>query len=110
MFIRTLLTTLALTACTAFAQSPAKHNPEPLVQNMTCGDLLFMLGDEKQTQESTYLMFWAYGLKTGAGGIDLTKNPFTADGLKVFVRDLYDICKVKSDAKVIDVLAGKAVK
>ena len=109
MRIQTKLIALALSATALLAQTTAKA-AEPAVQTMTCGDLLFLLGDEKQSQDATYLMLWAYGLKTGATGADLTKNPLTPEGLKAFVRSTYDTCKSKSETKLLDVLTGKAVK
>ncbi len=102
-----------------FAQSasdPKASSSKPTVkavasvQDMTCADLLFMFGDEKQAQDSTYLMMWAYGLKTGASGVDLQKYPLTEEGLKIFVRGVVDTCKTKSDAKLISILTGKAGK
>ena len=96
---------------TAAKETPrpaAPGTPEtPDVSSLTCSNLLFMLGDEAQTQDSTYLMFWAYGLKTGVNGADLRKHPLTPEGLKIFVKELYEVCKTQSDVKVVDVLTGK---
>jgi hypothetical protein len=80
------------------------------VGKMTCGELLFKLGDESQLDDSTYLLLWAYGVKAGASGGDLAKNPLTEAGLKAFVGALYDTCKVKSDVLLMDVLLGRAGK
>jgi hypothetical protein len=112
MRFRILLTALALCATSLLAQTPATPAApaELSVQTMTCADLLFLLGDERQSQDATYLMLWAYGVKTGATGADLRKNPLSPEGLKAFVRSTYDTCKVKSDTKLLEVLTGKAVK
>ncbi len=90
------------------AKAPAPKPPVAEVSDvsrLTCGELLFMFGDEKQTQDTTYLVLWAYGVKTGMSGLDLRKHPLTPDGLKTFVKDLYQSCKDRSDVKLIDVLA-----
>ena len=85
---------------------PAKKQVEPQkpLEEMTCGDLTFLLGDEKRIDDATYLMIWAYGVKTGAEGSDLKKNPFDAKHLEAFIKEMIRRCNEDSDAKVIPMI------
>ncbi len=78
------------------------------VESLSCGDVLFMFGDDTKIQDSTYLVLWAYGFKAGMQKGDLKANPLTPAGLKHFVGDIYDLCKVNSDTKFVDALRNAA--
>lgn len=92
----------------ATKKAPGKKQTEPQkpLDEMTCGDLTYLLGDEKRIDDSTYLMIWAYGVKTGAEGSDLKKNPFDAKSLEAFVKDLLQKCNKDSEAKFVPMITG----
>ena len=116
MYIMAGLMIFALTAPAAAEtnKAPAKTKtsakkqaePQKQLEEMTCGDLTFLLGDEKRIEDSTYLMIWAYGVKTGAEGSDLKKNPFDAKSLEAFVKDLIKRCNDDSEAKFIKMITA----
>lgn len=90
------------------AETTAKKQAEPQkpLEEMTCGDLTFLVGDDKRIDDSTYLMVWAYGVKTGAEGSDLKKNPFDAKSLEAFVKDLLRRCNDDSEARFIPMITA----
>ena len=117
MFIMATILLVALTAtalaepakASAKGKAPAKKQVEqqkPL-EEMTCGDLGFLLGDEKRIDDATYLMIWAYGVRTGADGGDLKKNPFDGSHLEAFVKELIKQCNADSEAFVMPLIIGK---
>jgi hypothetical protein len=80
--------------------------PQKQLEEMTCGDLTFLLGDESRIDDATYLMIWAYGVKTGAEGSDLKKNPFDGPSLEAFVKDMLKKCNADSDAKFVPMITA----
>lgn len=117
MFIMamTLLVALTTTAMAEPAKSSAKgkassqkqvEQQRPL-EEMTCGELTFLLGDEKRIDDATYLMIWAYGVRTGADGGDLKKNPFDGSHLEAFVKELIKQCNADSEAFVLPLIISK---
>lgn len=110
-----LLVALTTTAMAEPAKSPAKgktpakkqaEQQRPL-EEMTCGELEFLLGDEKRIDDATYLMIWAYGVRTGAEGGDLKKTPFDGSHLEAFVKELIKQCNADSEAFVMPLIIGK---
>jgi hypothetical protein len=89
-------------------KTPPRQQVEPQkpLEEMTCGDLTFLLGDEKRIDDATYLMIWAYGVRTGAAGGDLKENPFDGPALEAFVKSLIKQCNADSEAKVMPLIIG----
>ena len=82
--------------------SPAVQIPpspqEPIViEKLTCGEMEFMFADEELEVDAYYLAVWAYGVKTGATGMDFEKHPLTVDSLSSFVSHLIEVCDQDSD-------------
>ena len=90
------------------SKSATKKQVEPQkpLEEMTCGDLTFLLGDDSRIDDATYLMVWAYGVKTGAEGSDLKKNPFDPQALEAFVKDMLKKCNADSDALFIPMITA----
>lgn len=101
-----LLFATVLAAAAPAIQAQAEPS-EPDLAAMTCGDLELFAGDDSRTQDLTYLMIWAYGVRTGAAGADLARNPFTAEALTTFVNGLLTECEKDSDAKVLPLIVGR---
>lgn len=82
--------------------SPAAQIPpapqEPIaLDKMTCAEIEFIFADEKREVDASYIAVWAYGVKTGATGMDFEKYPLTVDGLSSFVSHLIEVCDRDSD-------------
>ena len=109
-----LLFALAVPALAESNKAPAKGKApvkkqveqQKLLEEMTCGDLTYLLGDEKRIDDATYLMIWAYGVKTGAEGSDLKKNPFDAKHLEAFTKEMIRRCNEDSDARFIPIITA----
>jgi hypothetical protein len=110
-----LLFALSTPALAESKKAPAKTKaatkkqvePQKPLEEMTCGDLTFLLGDDKRIDDATYLMIWAYGIKTGAEGSDLKKNPFDAKHLEAFTKEMIRRCNEDSEAKFVPMITAK---
>lgn len=91
----------------AKAATKKQVEPQKPLEDMTCGDLTFLLGDDKRIDDATYLMIWAYGIKTGAEGSDLKKNPFDAKHLEAFAKEMIRRCNEDSEAKFVPMITAK---
>ena len=69
---------------------------------MTCAELMAALDNEEMEEEASYLAIWAYGLRTGAKGLDFEKNPVTMEGLESFVTQLVLACKTDPEKLFVD--------
>ena len=87
---------VALGQAVETAQLPERQGPPPIAK-MTCGEVEFMFGDETMEVEASYLAIWAYGVRTGATGMDLEKYPVTKDGLTAFVSRVIEVCDADSE-------------
>jgi hypothetical protein len=64
---------------------------------MTCGEVQFMFADEAMEVEASYVAIWAYGVRTGATGMDFSKHPVSQDGLTAFVARVIEVCDADSE-------------
>ena len=122
MIVRTLVFVLASVLLTVFTtpvlaeskKAPAKgktvtqkqEEPPKTMEEFTCDDFIYLLGDTKKVTEATYLMFWAYGVRTGVQGVDPKKTPFDLKGFEAFTKDLIKSCKDNSDAKFLTMVTA----
>ena len=74
---------------------------------MTCAEIKDMFLNEELEEEASYLAVWAYGLYTGATGMDFEKNPVTEAGLKDFVTRVMLSCKANLDQLFVDAVLEK---
>lgn len=74
---------------------------------MTCAELREMLLAEEHEEEASYVAVWAYGLQTGATGMDFEKNPVTKAGLEDFVTRVILSCKADPDQLFVDAILEK---
>ena len=71
---------------------------------MTCEEVYAALNDEEREEEASYLLIWAYGVRTGVEGLDFEKYPVTKAGLGEFATRLTLACKVDSDKLFVDAI------
>jgi hypothetical protein len=105
---------LALPACAqetgsesvaAAADEPSAPPPEEIAPHeMTCAEVRDALDDEELEEEASYLVVWAYGVRTGVEGLDFEKYPVTRAGLEDFVTRLTLACKADPDKLFVDAI------
>jgi hypothetical protein len=105
---------LALPACAqesgsesvaSAADAPSAPPPEEVAPHeMTCADVGDALLDEEREEEASYLVVWAYGVRTGVNGLDFKKYPVTKAGLEDFVTRLTLACKADADKLFVDAI------
>ena len=87
------------------ATSQEATSPEQIAPHeMTCTEIRTMLLAEEHEEEASYLAVWAYGLQTGATGMDFEKNPVTAAGLEDFVTRVILSCTANPDRLFVDAI------
>ncbi len=91
---------------TSSAAPPIPPPPQEsiVIEEMTCGESEFILGDEEREVDASYLTVWGYGVKTGAAGMDFERFPLTVDGLSSFVSHLIDVCDRDSDKLFVEAI------
>ncbi len=103
-----ILLGLVLVDPSATLSPAAQITPPPqesiVVEEMTCGEIEFILGDEEREVDASYLTVWAYGVKTGAAGVDFERFPLTVDGLSSFVSHLIEVCDRDSDKLFVEAI------
>ncbi len=80
----------------------APQAEEVAPHEMTCAEIKDMFLNEEHEEEASYLAVWAYGLQTGASGMDFEKNPVTKEGLEDFVTRVILSCKANLDQLFVD--------
>jgi len=90
----------AQSAAPAEAATPVKIAPH----EMTCAEVGDTFGDVEYEEEASYLAAWAYGVRTGAQGMDFEKNPVTMAGLEDFVTRVILNCKADPDKLFVDAI------
>ena len=105
---------LALPACaqetgseSAPAAADATSTPPPeevAPHEMTCADIRDALADEEREVEASYLVVWAYGVRTGVEGLDFEKHPVTKAGLEDFITRVTLTCKADLDKLFVDAI------
>jgi hypothetical protein len=79
--------------------------PEQIAPHeMTCAEIRDMFLAEEYEEEASHLAAWAYGLQTGAGGMDFEKYPVTMAGLEDFVTRVILTCKANPDQLFVDAI------
>ena len=87
------------------AEAPSAPPPEEIAPHeMTCAEIKQALDAKESEEEASYLAVWAYGVRTGAKGLDFEKYPVTKDGLEEFVTRLVLACKADSDKLFVDAI------
>ncbi len=91
------------------AASPADATSAPPPEEvapheMTCADVRDALHDEEREEEASYLVVWAYGVRTGVEGLDFEKYPVTKAGLEDFITRVTLACKVDPDKRFVDAI------
>ena len=84
--------------------SPAPPAEEVAPQEMTCADVRAALDDEEREEEASYLVVWAYGVRTGVEGLDFEKYPVTKAGLEDFITRVTLTCKADPDKLFVDAI------
>ena len=84
------------------ASTPATEEVAP--HEMTCAEVEDALNDEEREEEASYLLVWAYGVRTGVEGLDFEKYPVTQAGLGEFVTRLTLACKADPDKLFVDAI------
>ena len=70
----------------------------------SCAEVGEALEDEEREEEASYLVVWAYGVRTGVEGLDFEKYPVTKDGLEDFVTRMTLACKPDPDKLFVDAI------
>ncbi len=104
----------ALPACaqetgseSAAAPADATSTPpteEVAPHEMTCAEIGEALRDEEREEEASYLVVWAYGVRTGVKGLDFEKHPVTRAGLEEFITRVTLVCKANPDKRFVDAI------
>ena len=71
---------------------------------MSCAEIKELLDDEASEEEASYLTVWAYGVRTGAKGLDFEKHPVTVAGLEQFVTGLILVCQADPEKLFVDAI------
>ena len=90
----------ALPADTASAP-PAE---EVVPHEMTCAEVGDALNDQEREEEASYLVVWAYGVRTGVEGLDFAEYPVTKAGLEEFITRVTLTCKADPDKRFVDAI------
>ena len=89
----------------ADASSQEAPQAEEVAPNeMTCAEVSEALQDEEREEEASYLVVWAYGVRTGVEGLDFEKYPVTREGLEAFVTQVTLACKADPDKLFVDAI------
>ena len=110
-----LMALLALLACspetasdseaaveTAAQQTPPAEEIAP--HEMTCAEIQETLDDPELEDEASHLAVWAYGVRTGAKGLDFERHPVNQAGLEDFITNLVLACKADQDKLFVDAI------
>ena len=84
------------------ASAPPAEEVAP--QEMTCAEIGDAFNDQEREEEASYLVIWAYGVRTGVEGLDFEKYPVTAAGLEDFITRVTLNCKADPDKLFIDAI------
>ena len=103
---------VAISGCSAPSESAASAADAPSAppaeevapHEMTCGEVRDALDDEEREEEASYLVVWAYGVRTGVKGLDFEKHPVTKAGLEDFITRVTLTCKVDLDKRFVDAI------
>ncbi len=107
---------LALAGCAQQSGSePAASDVETTAQEappveeiapheMTCAEIKETLDAKESEEEASYLALWAYGVRTGAKGLDFEKYPVTQAGLEDFITRVVLACKADPDKLYVDAI------
>ncbi len=105
---------LALPACAQEtgsepAAKPAEATSTPPSEEvapheMTCAEVKEAIHDEEREEEASHLVIWAYGLRTGAKGLDFEKYPATKAGLEDFITRVTLACKADPNKRFVDAI------
>jgi len=87
-------------ADTASAPPPEEVAPH----EMTCAEVGDALRDEEREEEASYLVVWAYGVRTGVEGLDFQKYPVTKAGLEDFITRVTLTCKADPAKRFVDAI------
>jgi hypothetical protein len=71
---------------------------------MTCAEVGDALRDEEREEEASYLVVWAYGVRTGVEGLDFQKYPVTKAGLEDFITRVTLTCKADPAKRFVDAI------
>ncbi len=87
------------------AEAPSAPEPEEIAPHeMTCAEIKETLDAKESEEEASYLAVWAYGVRTGAKGLDFEAYPVTQAGLEDFVTRLVLACKADPDKLFVDAI------
>ena len=87
------------------ADTTSTPPPEEVAPHeMTCADVRDALADEEREVEASYLVVWAYGVRTGVKGLDFEKHPVTKAGLEDFITRVTLTCKADPDKRFVDAI------
>ena len=84
------------------ASAPPPEDVAP--HEMTCAEVRDALRDEEREEEASYLVVWAYGVRTGVEGLDFEKYPVTKAGLEDFITRVTLSCKADPDKRFVDAI------
>ena len=84
------------------ASAPPAEEVAP--HEVTCAEVGDALNDQEREEEASYLVVWAYGVRTGAEGLDFEKYPVTKAGLEEFVTRVTLNCKADPDKLFVDAI------
>jgi len=73
-------------------------------RHMTCAEIAATFGDEQHEEEASYLLVWAYGVRTGAKGMDFDEHEVTPDSLEEFATRLVTACKADPNKLFVDAI------
>ena len=82
-------------------ESPAE---EVAPNEMTCAEVSEALQDQEREEEASYLVVWAYGVRTGVEGLDYEKYPVNREGLEAFVTRVTLACKADPSKLFVDAI------
>lgn len=95
------------TSAASEADAPSTEAPpfeEVAVHEMTCAEVSDALLDEEREEEASYLVVWAYGVRTGVEGLDFVKYTVNKGGLEDFVTRTTLACKADPDKLFVDAI------
>ena len=95
---------VAVVALPAEAQQTGAESAEAeqiAPHEMTCAQIRDMFLSEEMDEEASYLVAWAYGVRTGAKDLDFENHPVTMAGLQDFVTRLVLACQADPDKMFI---------
>ncbi len=87
---------------TTALQAPLAEEIAP--HEMTCAEIQETLDDPEMEEEASYLAVWAYGVRTGAKGLDFERHPVNQAGLEDFMTRLVLACKTDEDKLFVDAI------